>query len=471
MGFTGAVAEVAGTALSDAELVSAVRAGDDAAFAELFRRYGPRIRGYVQRRLGDSGRAEDVTQEAFLSALRHIRASDAQIVFKPWLFEIARNATIDAHRRSSRAEELPVDDAGSLRPADQQRLAGGPAPDSQLFVKESMDHLRGAFDELPPKHHRALVMRELEGLSYREIGDRLELTKPAVESTLFRARRRLAHEYEELAAGRRCQSARAAMVAIAEGADAGSERRRMARHVRRCSACRRRARELGVLPQPRLERLRNRAAALLPLPWLLRRRMEPGMEEGGGLLAGAGAQISAMAAERTAALLAAAALAGAGSAVLADAGGVGPDGPRPAASEPAASEAGVGGAPTRSIGETREPPLRGTRGRALPSERDRSARTKKESFRQNGRGAPQSGHGQPRQGGPAEPGVKDAAPPAAGLPRPQLPQFQPPPSGSLRAVRLPEATLPPASTAPHGNAPASGLSVEKLARDLFVATS
>jgi DNA-binding CsgD family transcriptional regulator len=80
-------------------------------------------------------------------------------------------------------------------------------------------------------------MRELEGLSYREIGERLELSRPAVESTLFRARRRLEREYREIEAGRRCEAIAQAIARLAEGIGSPTDRRGLSRHARRCSSC------------------------------------------------------------------------------------------------------------------------------------------------------------------------------------------------------------------------------------------
>jgi Sigma-70, region 4 len=155
-------------------------------------------------------------------------------------------------------------------------------------------------------------MRELEGMSYREIGDKLDLTRPAVESALFRARRRLETEYEEIADGRRCQAMRQTLARMVQGKHRGADEHRLARHVKRCHSCRHRARVLGIQPRTTLGTLRDKAAALLPIPWLLRRS-----EEGGGitgfLTSGAG---PAPIAERAAALVAAAALAGAGGAAV-----------------------------------------------------------------------------------------------------------------------------------------------------------
>jgi RNA polymerase sigma factor (sigma-70 family) len=295
---------------TDRDLVEAVRAGDDSAFEELYRRYQPRITGFVRRKVGDSARAEDVAQDVFFSALRRLRATDAEIDFRPWVFQIASNAAIDHWRRTSRAEEISVDAEQGMRQSDRVRLTGAAGPDSVLVDKERFEHLRGAFDELSDMHTRILVMRELEGLSYREIAERLDVTRASVESTLFRARRRLESEYADISEGRRCAAMRGVIARISEGAGGKREVGRLARHARRCHVCRRRARELGVDPLPRLSGLSRKAAAFLPLPLVLRRG-----GGGHGSLSGllpAGGQVGAVVAERAAAIVAAAAIAGAG---------------------------------------------------------------------------------------------------------------------------------------------------------------
>src|SRR5918997_1757567 len=193
------------SALADDALVTAVRRGDDRAFEELYWRYGRRINAYVQGMVKDHGRAEDVTQEVFVSALRRMRATDRPIAFRPWIYEIARNACIDAHRRTKRTEEVPLEPEG-LSPADRGRLVdASPAPENAVAVKEQLDTLRGAFGGLSDTHHEILIMRELEGRSYADIGEALGMSRPAVESTLFRARRRLGEEFGELASGERCR--------------------------------------------------------------------------------------------------------------------------------------------------------------------------------------------------------------------------------------------------------------------------
>ena len=179
------------TESTDRELVAATRAGDEGAFEELYARYRPRIASYVRGMVRDDGRAEDVTQEVFLSALRRLRETDSEINFKPWIYRIARNQAIDHHRRASRAEEISMDADFGLRPSDHVRLVDAVDPDRALIARERLDHLCGAFDELSDVQARVIVMRELEGRSYREIAEQLDITRPAVESALFRARRRL----------------------------------------------------------------------------------------------------------------------------------------------------------------------------------------------------------------------------------------------------------------------------------------
>ncbi len=171
----------------DRELVAAVRVGDDSAFEELYRRYHHRVAAYVRGMVRDDARAEDLAQDAFFSALRRTRATDAPIAFKPWIFEIARNAAIDHWRRTGRAEEVSVDAQGLLRRSSRSRLAAAPPPETAVINREHLGHLRGALDELPEVQTQVCVMRELEGMSYREIAERLDLSRSSVETALFRA--------------------------------------------------------------------------------------------------------------------------------------------------------------------------------------------------------------------------------------------------------------------------------------------
>jgi len=262
-----------------------VRAGDDRAFELLFMRYEARISAYVRGMVRDHGRAEDVTQEVFIAALRRMRETDRPIAFKPWIYEIAKNACIDAFRRTRNTNEVSFDAGDSLKPADQRRLtAAGSEPDDVVDTKLALDDLCGAFGGLSPSHHEILVMREFEGLSYREIGDRLGLSRAAVESTLFRARRRLGEEYEEIASGKRCLRVRGIVDGSSGRASGLRDRRRMARHISHCQPCRRYAVHAGVDVRAVRDPASSvaKVAALMPLPGFLRRRLD--IDEAGGLL-------------------------------------------------------------------------------------------------------------------------------------------------------------------------------------------
>jgi RNA polymerase sigma factor (sigma-70 family) len=175
----------------DDRLAAAVRAGDERAFESLFARYRAPIRAYVASLVRDPGYAEDVTQDVFISVLRSLRAGDPPTMFRPWLYEIARNACIDRHRRTLRGEEL----AGGV---GHQLALDGAQPVSPRAEEEGMIEARARFAELcdtllnmPAVDRRMLVMREFEGRTYREIVYRSGMSGAAVESALFRARRRL----------------------------------------------------------------------------------------------------------------------------------------------------------------------------------------------------------------------------------------------------------------------------------------
>ncbi len=127
---------------TDHELVAAVRRGDDRSFEKLYERYQRRIAAYVYGMVNDYGRAEDITQEVFISALRRMRDTDRPIAFKPWIYEIAKNACIDQFRRSRRAEEISYDAEEALGGAEQGRLASrGPSPELADGRKLQLDEL------------------------------------------------------------------------------------------------------------------------------------------------------------------------------------------------------------------------------------------------------------------------------------------------------------------------------------------
>jgi RNA polymerase sigma factor (sigma-70 family) len=271
-------AAAASTEAREEELVAGAQAGSIEAFEALFRRYRDRIASFVRASVRDEGRTEDLVQEIFFSAHNSLATLEHPSAFRAWLYQIARNACLDEARRKSRQDELILG-WEEFPPPDERIVIHHQDADRMLSQKEELSHLTQALDGLPQSQHEALVLRELEGMSYDEIGRRMRLSRHAVESVLFRARRGLRGEYSEIQTGRRCRRMQALMAQIAEGMGDLRERRKLLRHMRDCSPCRREAAALGLsglaVPSDErrgLERAFSRVAGFLPLPAFFSRR-------------------------------------------------------------------------------------------------------------------------------------------------------------------------------------------------------
>ena len=187
-------AAAASTEAREEELVASAQAGNADAFEALFRRYRDRISSFVRASVRDEGRTEDLVQEIFFSAHSSLSTLAHPRAFRSWLYQIARNACLDEARRRSRQDELILG-WEEFPPPDERIVVHNQSADRALSQKEELANLTQALDGLPQSQHDALVLRELEGMSYDEIGRRMRLSRPAVESVLFRARRGLKGEY------------------------------------------------------------------------------------------------------------------------------------------------------------------------------------------------------------------------------------------------------------------------------------
>src|SRR3954451_5484018 len=123
---------------TDARLTIAASQGDDDAFAVLYERYAPRIGAYLMRLVGDEHLAQDLTHEVFVSALRRLRTDRPPIAFGPWLYRIARNASIDVHRRAQIVRQVPLDGAGEER----QSLSRETAAEDIAQIRQWLEQLR-----------------------------------------------------------------------------------------------------------------------------------------------------------------------------------------------------------------------------------------------------------------------------------------------------------------------------------------
>ena len=177
---------------SDTDLVAAVRAGDDAAFAALYSRYHAAIVRFAHGMTRDWARAEDVTPgRLHLRAAPHARDGPSDHLPPLGLRDRPQRVHRSVPPRQARRGAPDRRATPCARASGPSSPIAAPCPSARPRSGEQMDHLRGAFGGLSDNHHRILVLREFEGLSYHEIGERMGLTRPSVESTLFRARRRL----------------------------------------------------------------------------------------------------------------------------------------------------------------------------------------------------------------------------------------------------------------------------------------
>ena len=161
------------TEATDDQLVAATRAGSDEAFEVLVPALpGPHRRVCPRHRLRPRRAPRTSSQDVFVSALRSLRASDREVAFKPWVYEIAKNACIDHLRRARRASEVSID-SDDFSPVDEGRLSAASAStDAACSAREELDTLKMAFNDLPDAQREVLVSRELEGLSYDKISSR-----------------------------------------------------------------------------------------------------------------------------------------------------------------------------------------------------------------------------------------------------------------------------------------------------------
>jgi len=172
---------------SDRATVDRAKAGDADAFGELVRTYQHRLVNYAGAIMSNRSDAEDVAQEAFLRAFRALGQFRGQSLFKTWLYQIATNvARTHLDKRRSRAEDLAGDPAASP-----ERFNHPISSDNVESAYAARDRIDRALGALPSELREAVVLRDVEGLDYKEIAVALGIPIGTVESRIFRARQRL----------------------------------------------------------------------------------------------------------------------------------------------------------------------------------------------------------------------------------------------------------------------------------------
>lgn len=179
----------------DGDLIRMVKAGSDVALGVLLRRHRDALYRFCLHLTNNREDAEDVCQESMARAITRVDSLQAGSAFRSWLFSIARNLSIDSHRSRKRTCALPDEELVPLPlPLHQE------SPYDRVEAREEYQTVAEALSKLKKNHQTVLLLREVEGMSYAEIGQRLDLSQAAVETLLFRARKRLREEYTKTGA-------------------------------------------------------------------------------------------------------------------------------------------------------------------------------------------------------------------------------------------------------------------------------
>ncbi len=209
---------------SDERLIALVRRGNHSAFEALVARYQSRLLAFCRHMLGSREDAEDVLQEVFAASFNAILADDRAINVRPWLYRIARNRSLNHLRR---VQAIGVDSM------DIHLSEGGVTTADKVHKREEFRLLVADVQELPETQKTALLLREIDALSYEQIAEAMETTIPSVKSLLVRARVSLAEAAE--ARTLTCEEVREELGEVAEGLRRSTAPAR--RHVRSCERC------------------------------------------------------------------------------------------------------------------------------------------------------------------------------------------------------------------------------------------
>ena len=210
---------------SDERLIGLTRRGQHAAFEALCSRYQSRLLSFCRHMLSSREDAEDVLQEVFAAAFNAVLADEREINVRPWLYRIARNRSLNHLRRAS---------AVGVDSMDVHFADHGMSTGDRVIRRESFRELLSDVHELPETQRTALLLREIDALSYEQIAQAMETTIPSVKSLLVRARISLAEAAE--ARKLSCAEVRLELGEVAEGLLKLSAPVR--RHVRGCDRCR-----------------------------------------------------------------------------------------------------------------------------------------------------------------------------------------------------------------------------------------
>ncbi|MGE5408266.1 MAG: RNA polymerase sigma factor, partial [Syntrophothermus sp.] len=208
----------------DERLIAMARAGNPGAFETIVDRYQGRLLGFCRQMLGSTEDAEDVLQEVFVNAYRAMLADEREINLRPWLYRIARNRCLNHLRKPTADAQESMD----MVPAVEASSTA-----ERVHNREEFRQILSDVNKLPETQRSALLLREMDSLSYEEIAAAMDTTVPSVKSLLVRARISLAEASQ--ARLLTCAEVRLELSEAAEGLRKVSAPAR--RHVRECEDC------------------------------------------------------------------------------------------------------------------------------------------------------------------------------------------------------------------------------------------
>lgn len=180
----------------DQQLVERVQRGDKRAFDLLVAKYQRKLFRLLSRLIRDPAEIEDVAQEAFIKAYRALPNFRGESAFYTWLYRIAintaKNHLVAQGRRAPTQTEAEIEDAENFD--DGELLRSEDTPDRLLLSKQVAEAVNRAIEQLPEELRTAIVLRELEGLTYEEIAASMNCPIGTVRSRIFRAREAVAAE-------------------------------------------------------------------------------------------------------------------------------------------------------------------------------------------------------------------------------------------------------------------------------------
>jgi len=192
--------------VDDLALVDAARAGDASAFTALVVRFQRKVYAVALGIVKDPDQAWDVSQEAFVRVHAHLVEFKGESSFQTWVMRIASHLAIDSLRRERKNRRDQLEDVGEelIGEAGEGILSTplGNDPSANLLRRELAGHMQQALDGLPEIHRTILVLREVEGLTYEELAERLGVQKGTVMSRLFHARKKMQAALSEYAGPR-----------------------------------------------------------------------------------------------------------------------------------------------------------------------------------------------------------------------------------------------------------------------------